>query len=154
MHLNLQRRSAAAFVCSAVTLLGGCAPSPGPEEAVRLWLNEAEAAVEGKDRRALLEMISERYEDARGNNRSDIDNILRAYFLRTRNIVLASKVDELAVIGDSAANVLLTAGMVGTEVGIVGLKADAYLFELELENDGDQWKLIGARWAELGEDLR
>jgi len=145
------RRIAAALVCTAI---GACAPSPGPEEAVRLWLQEAEAAVEARDRGGLMEMISERYTDARGNGRSDLDQILRVLFLRNRNILLVSKIDELTIIGDTAAQVRLTAGMTGAGGGVLGLSADAYRFELDLENDGDGWMLIGARWAELGGQLR
>ena len=145
------RRVAAALVCTA---MAACAPSPGPEEAVRLWLQEAETAVEDRDRDGLMEMISERYTDARGNNRSDLDQMLRVLFLRNRNIVLVSKIDELTIIGETAAQVRLTAGMTGTSDSVLGLSADTYRFELELENDGDSWMLIGARWAELGGQLR
>ncbi|MGH8167664.1 MAG: hypothetical protein ACREQ1_10515 [Woeseiaceae bacterium] len=145
------RRIAASLLCTAI---GACAPSPGPEEAVRLWLQEAEAAVEARDRDGLVELISERYTDARGNDRTNLEQILRAAFLRNRNIVLVSKIDELTIIGDTAAQVRLTAGMTGAGGGALGLRADAYRFELELENDGDRWMLIGARWTELGGQLR
>ena len=35
----------------------------------------------------------------------------------------------------------------------MGIRADAYNFELELENTDDEWMLIGARWGEVGGDL-
>ncbi|MEX2126521.1 MAG: hypothetical protein WD795_21685 [Woeseia sp.] len=142
---------AAALACAAV---GACTPSPEPEEAVRLWVNDAQAAVEEQDRNGLMEMISESYVDARGNDRSDLEQMLRIWFLRNRNAVVVSRIDDLTVVGDTAAHVLLTVGMAGTGDGVLGLTADAWRFELELENGGDRWVLIGARWAELGEDLR
>jgi hypothetical protein len=145
------RHISIALMCA---VMAGCGPSPGPEEAVRLWVKDAEASAEEKDRDGLMELISASYADARGNDRSDIEQMLRAYFLRTRDIVLASNIEEVTVMGDSAANVVLTAGMAGANDGVFGLSADAYRFELELENDGDRWMLIGARWAELGDDLR
>ena len=116
-------------------------------------MQEAESAVEDRDRDGLVKMISERYTDARGNDRSNLEQTLRALFLRNRNIVLVSKIDELTIIGETAAQVRLTAGMTGAGDGVLGLSADAYRFELELENDGDGWMLIGARWAELGGQL-
>ena len=141
--------------CAAVA---GCGASPGPEEEVRLWIQQAETAVENKDRGALMEMIAKRYADARGNDKEDIGQRLRLWFLKSRNIVLASKIDNVTVLGDTAAQVLLTAGMAhtGDEAGdgILGLTADAYRFELQLENDGDAWRLIGARWGEVGSELR
>ena len=145
------RLFALALVCGAAA---GCGASPGPEEEVRLWIRHAETAVENKDRGALMEMIADRYADARGNDREDIEQKLRLWFLRSQNIVLASKIDDVTIMGDTAAQVFLMAGMVGTDDGVLGLAADAYRFELQLENDGDAWRLIGARWGEVGSDLR
>lgn len=141
-----------------VVLLSACAPSIGPEEAVREWLSEAQAAAEARDRDRLMDMIAPGYADARGNDRDDVDRTLRLLFLRSQKILLVSKVDEVSLMGRSsdasAAQVLLTVGMAGTDSGILGLSADAYRFELELEKHDDDWQLIGARWGEVGQPLR
>lgn len=139
-------------------LLSACGPSTAPEAAIRQWLEDAQAAAEARDRGRLMDMVSPAYADARGNDRDDIDRLLRLVFLRSRNIVLVSKVDELKLAGDpagaSAAAVSLTVGMAGSESGILGLGADAYRFELEIEKQEDVWQLIGARWGEVGDALR
>jgi hypothetical protein len=162
-HVYLYQRSALASRvrrmtdCAAVALvwlLAGCGPSTAPEEAVRMWVSDAETAVENGDRRALMAMIAESYADSRGNDKADIERIVRVWFLRNRNILLASKTDRVTIIGDTAATVLLTAGMAGTGEGILDLSADAWRFELELVSDGRDWRLIGARWGELGGELR
>lgn len=133
----------------AAALLAGCsAPSP-PEEAVRAWLEAAEAAVEERDRGRLVEMIAEHYVDAHGNDRAAVEQRLRLYFLRNRNILVASNVEELEIIGGTAARVVLTAGLAGTEANAFGLRADAYRFELELVEEDEEWLLIGADWNEL-----
>lgn len=143
------------IVVFLLCVTAACGPAPAPEEALRSWLAEAEAAVEDKDRAALMTLMSERYADARGNDRGDIDRLLRLWFLRSGDIVLLSKIDELEIMGGSAANVSLTAGMTGSSGrNLLGLDADAYRLELELEREGDDWKLIGARWARLGDRLR
>lgn len=135
-------------------LLTACAPPVGPEEAIRQWIDAAQAAVEERDRGTLIDMISDSYVDARGNRRDDIDKILRLYFLRSQTIVLASNIDQLDLVDDSAANVLLTVGMAGSDTGLFGFSADAYRFELELAKRADTWQLIGSRWGALGEELR
>ena len=142
---------ACAVNCAAIA---GCQSRTGAEEAVRQWIQDAHAAVEGKERGVLGDMISDSYADARGNHKSDIEQMLRVWFLRSSNIVLVSKIDEMTVMGDSAATVLLTAGVAGTSEGVFGLDADALRFELELETTGDDWLLIGARWGKLGGELR
>lgn len=140
------------------TLLAACGPSTAPEAAIRQWLADAQSAAEARDRGRLMDMVSPAYADARGNDRDDIDRMLRLMFLRSQSILVASKIDELTLIGDpaeaSAAAVSLTVGMAGSDSGILALSADAYRFELELERHDDGWELIGARWGEVGQALR
>lgn len=129
-------------------LVAGCSAPEAPEEGVRAWLEKAEAAVEARDRDTLVDMISERYVDAEGNDRDAVDKRLRLYFLRHRNIVIASDIEELIVSGGTAARVVLTAGMAGRDGSPLGFSAERRRFELELEQDGGEWLLIGARWSE------
>ncbi len=136
-------------------LLAACAgPSAGPEEALRQWVAEAQAAAADLDRRSLVAMISENYADARGNDRDAIDKLLRLYFLRQKTVVLVMKIDEITISDQTAAEVLLTVAGVGTTTSVLGVNADAYQFSLELEIDDDEWMLIGASWGKLGQELR
>ena len=137
--------------CAFLTGCGG--PDAGPEEALRAWVEAAEAAAENKDRRGLLAMISENYVDSRGNDHEQIGNILRLHFMRQQSVAILTSIDDIEVMGDTAAQVSLTVGMAGTDASALGIRADAYNFELELENTDDEWMLIGARWAEVGRDM-
>ena len=139
----------------ALLLIAACGgPKSVPEEEIRAWLATAQERAEGKERRDLVDMISPAYADARNNKRDDIDGTLRIYFFRQNSIELVTKIDEIRVFGDSAAEVAMTVGMAGTNDGVLGFSADAYNFELELERDDDEWLLISARWGELGQELR
>jgi hypothetical protein len=136
-------------------LLCACGgPGTGPEAELRDWVERGVAAAEGKKRRELVGMISPAYADARGYDRDHVENILRAYFLRMNTVELLTSIDEISVIDDTAAELLITAGMAGTHDGVVGFSADAYQFALELEKDGSDWELISARWGQLGKELR
>jgi len=66
---------------------------------------------------------------------------------------LLTKIEEIRLYGDSAAEIELTVGMAGQNDSVLGFSADAYRFELELEREGGDWLLISARWGELGEEL-
>jgi hypothetical protein len=129
-------------------------PVSGPEEQLQHWVREGQAAVEAKERRELVRMISPAYKDSRGNDVGDIENMLRAYFFRQHSIKLLTSIEEIRMYGDSAAEIDLMVGMAGTNEGVLGFSADAYRFRLELENKDDDWQLISARWGEPGEDLR
>ena len=135
--------------------LAGCGEPPtAPEEALRNWVASGVAAVEAKERRRLVGMISPAYADARGNDRTSIEYTLRAYFKRMNNVQLITSIEDIRVIGDSAAEVVIKVGMAGTRGGVLGFSADAYRFAFELERDDDEWLLIAARWGELGKELR
>ena len=139
------------MMCAAQTACGG--PPEGPEDSLRQWVAEAEAAAEDLDRRGLVAMVSDSYADSRGNDRDAIDKTLRFYFLRQKSVELVMKIDELTIIDETAAEVLVTAAGVGITTQALGVNADAYQFSLELEKDDDEWMLIGARWGELGQEL-
>lgn len=135
-------------------MLVACGESPSePEEELRAWVAAGVTAAENKERRGLVGMISAAYVDARGNDRADIENMLRVYFLRQHKIGLLTKIEDITVYGDTAAKLDMTVGMAGTNDGVLGFSADAYRFELELEKDGNDWQLIAARWGELGDEL-
>lgn len=126
----------------------------GPEEAIRTWVAEGQLAAEAKDRRALVKMISPSYTDARGNSRDDIEDMFRFYFLRQNTVALITRIEELNVHADSAADLVLAVGMAGTNDGTFGFSADAYRFAMEFEQIDDKWLLTSARWGELRGDLR
>ena len=126
----------------------------GPEEELRMWITDMELAAEDKDRSAMLDKISEGYADARGNNRKDIGDTLLIYFLRQQSVAFVSTINAIRMSGDTAAEMMVTVAMAGTNEGAFGLSADAYKFELELESVDSEWFLIGAKWGELGHDLR
>lgn len=144
------RLSAAILAC---LLVAGCGNEPSdPESEVRAWVAKGVEAAESESRRDLMNMISEAYEDGRGNSREDIGNMLRVYFLRADNVTLLAHIDAVRIIGNDVAEVELNVGMAGATNSALGFSADAYKFSLELQKI-DDWQLISARWAEMGGKL-
>lgn len=142
----------ALIACAMLVACGG--PATGPEESLRQWVEQGQEAADEEDRSAILDMISPAYVDGRGNSRDDIGNILRVYFFRMHDVAFITRIEELNIVGETAAELVLTVGMAATHSGTLGFSADAYRFEMELEFDGDDWLLLGARWGELGGELR
>jgi len=83
-----------------------------------------------------------------------VEDVLRAYFFRMNKIELLTTIDEITVIDNSAAELLVTVGMAGSHDGLLGFSADAYQFSLELTKNEGAWTLISARWGQLGDELR
>lgn len=139
---------------AALLVLGACsADRAPPEQALRAWVDAAELAAESKDRAGLIDMISEDYADARGNDRTAIDRMLRVWFLRQNAIALLTKIDSIELYNDTAAQLTLTVGMAATNSNLLGLSADAYRFELDMVLNDEDWLLLAARWGEIGEEL-
>ena len=132
-------------VCLTLSACGG--PASAPEEEIREWVRVGVEAAQAKERRQLVGMISPAYADARGNDRNAIENILRAYFMRMNNVELVTSIEDIQVIGDTAAAMVIKVAMAGTHDGVLGFSADAYRFAFELQRNGDDWQLIAARWA-------
>ena len=149
--VNTLRLLLMTFVCCGLFACGD-APTP-PEEAIRAWVTQGQLLAEEKDRNALVDLISPSYLDARGNERDDIENMLRFYFLRMSNIKFLTNIDDIRVFGDDAAELDLTVGMAAANDGTFGFSADAYRFELELVREGDDWLLTSGRWGEVGDEL-
>ena len=145
----------AIYASALSALLVACSePSLGPEAEIRGWVARGIVAAEAKQRGTLLEMISPAYADSRGYDRARVGDILRVYFLRMNSIKLITSIDEVSVMGGSAAEVLVTVGMAGRHDGALGFSADAYQFSLELERGSGDWNLISARWGQLGGELK
>ncbi len=142
-------------IASVVFLLlcSACGEKVGPEQELRQWLSDGQAAAEAKQRSRLVAMISSSYADVNGYQRSQISNMLSVYFLRQKTVKLLTSIDDIRVFGETAAEIDLNVGMAGSNESALGFSARAYRFELELERDGDEWLLTSARWGSLGETL-
>ena len=141
-----------AFLAAA---LASCGEPPGSaEQQLRAWVDRGHEAAENKDRDALMDMIAPTYSDARGNSREDIENLFRFHFLRAKKVGLLVSIDDIAVFDDTAARVMLTVAMGATTDSALGLNADAWKFELDLENSGGDWLLVSGRWSDIGNELR
>ena len=138
------------------TALASCGEAPGSaEQQLRAWVDRGHEAAENKDRGALMDMIASTYSDARGNSLEYIENLFRFHFLRAKKVGLLVSIDDIAVYDDTAAQVMLTVAMGATTESALGLNADAWEFELDLEkNSGGDWLLVSGRWSDVGNELR
>jgi len=130
----------------AATLAAGCG-AEDPEADIRALLAQAEDAAEARDAGFFGALLGDAYRDTRGNGRDEAMRMLRGYFLANQRIEIVSRVDEVVLEGSDAARAVVHAGMVGQRAGagmLAGVDGDLYRFELELVNDGADWRIIGA----------
>jgi hypothetical protein len=118
---------------------------------LRALIERAEAAVEARDTGFFRSLISADYADRRGQDRDDVVNMLRAYFLLNQRIEVVNRIEAIELFGDDAASVKLQTAAVGLAEGrsILGIDGDFYRIELELGREGDGWRVIGADWNRM-----
>jgi hypothetical protein len=122
-----------------------------PDGELRALIERAEAAVEARDTGFFRSLISADYADRRGQDRDDVVNMLRAYFLLNQRIEVVNRIEAIELFGDDAASVKLQTAAVGLAEGrsILGIDGDFYRIELELGREGDGWRVIGADWNRM-----
>jgi hypothetical protein len=143
------------IACAVVAVLVSACGASDPEAEIRALLAAAEQAAETRDAGFFGDAVGAAYRDARGNDRDELVRSIRGYFIANQRIEIVSRVDEIVLEGADAARAVVHAGLLGQRTGaalIDGVEADLYRFELELVNDGGDWRIIGADYRRaLGE---
>jgi hypothetical protein len=65
-----------------------------------------------------------------------------------------ASIDDIEIFDESAAQVRLTVAMAATTDSALGFNADAYEFELDLEQADSEWLLVSGRWNDVRNELR
>jgi hypothetical protein len=140
-------------VLLASLLAGGCGESD-PEEALRARIQAAVDAAESRDTGFFRDLIGPEFADQRGHDRQALINMIRGQFIINQRVQVIIRIQEISLLGDDAAETLIAAGLVGSSgqaLSLGGISADLYRIQLEWVRDGDEWRVIGARWSRAGE---
>jgi hypothetical protein len=138
----------APFALLAAFMATSCS-TDDPAAQVRAVLSAAQAAAEARDIGFFRDFVGARYQDSRGNDREQLLNMLRGLFITHQKIEIVSRIDEIRLRGTDAAHAVVHAGLAGQRAGeslLGGLGGDLYRFEIELIDDGGEWRMIGAQW--------
>ncbi len=152
-----QRQS---LLCSFVFVAGifsGCGnEADSPEERIKESLAALEQAAEARELGPLRNAILDEYSDNEGHDKKSITQLIRVIFLRQQNIHLLTRIKSIQVLdtGNAIADVLVAmAGRPVDDVGtLMGLSADLFRFEVELKEQGGDWKVAGAIWRRATPD--
>lgn len=139
----------AALAVAAVS--NSCGGDPErPEAQIRRVLGAMEEAVERGDVSAFKEHISERYADDYGNDRRELMATVTFHVMRNGRRHAWLRIRQVDVREPSRAEVSLAAGLAGRPVrgpeDLAGLRADVYAVDLDLEREGQDWRVVWARW--------
>jgi len=140
-------------LAAIVLVLTACGREPSPEDRIREVIGAAETAAEARDLSDVMELVSDRYADLRGQDKAAIRDVMRGYFLINQSIHLLVTVDDIEFPGNDLANTHVTVGMLGRQDAGAddwALAADVYEFDVRLLNEDDEWRLVSAEWVRAG----
>ena len=119
----------------AVISLSACGSRSSDEQQVRELFAGAESAAEDRDASDVLAFVADDYEDANGNDKIQLQNFLRGYFLAHPKIELLVDIEELTFPAD---------GLAQAEISVTSVSLnDPDHARLKVEfrrNDGD-WQV-------------
>ncbi len=135
-----------------VVLFAACADeSSTPREArIRALIDNFEDLAEKGEVRALSDLISEEYADARGNKKASLQLLLTHYIGRHRSIHLLTRTARVDLQDSTHADVLVFVAMAGRPISSVrdlgAVRADLYHFNVAVAEEDGEWRVVGARW--------
>lgn len=135
-------------------LLAGCGGPVSPADEVRETLRRAQQSIEARNVSAVLDFVSDEYQDDRGRDKEQLRSALRGFFVLNPSIHLLARVQSVEFPADELAQARVTVGMLrsradeGTDD--LGLAADLHEFEFELIREGGEWQVRHARWRRHG----
>jgi len=120
---------------------------------VRHTVDAMETAAEARDVGDLMAFIADDFRDGYGQGRDELRRYVQGYFIANQSIHLLTRIDRIEFPHPDEARLQVTVGMVGREADAANawnLAADVHDFDVTLRRDGDDWRVIHAKWQRPG----
>lgn len=146
------RYSAIALI--ALVILGCSDSAVSPEAQLRQTISEAETSIKARDLSASMAFIDAGYQDQNGFELRQLRAMLAGYFLRHKSIFMLTKIENLEIVDEDKAKVLLFAGLAGSPQenapSLAAWRGDLIRLELKFIQQDDDWLLTQADWRRAG----
>jgi hypothetical protein len=135
----------------------GCGQNgDSPEQRIRDDLTALEQAAEEKDLGTLKGAILDSYNDNEGYDKKSVTQLIRLNFLRQQSIHLLTRIKSIELTDVTNANAVVYVAMAGRPLedtgALVNLSADLFRFQVELVEQGGEWKVARAQWRRATPD--
>jgi hypothetical protein len=139
-----------AFFQTAVLLLSACSDPQSSEQRVRNVIAGMQAAAEARDASDFMEFVATDFRNSSGQGFEDVQRYLRGYLLTHQSIHLLTRIEQLEFPVPQEAQVILSVGMAGKQVGggAMDMAANLYEFKLVLREESGDWKVINGAWRQ------
>lgn len=142
------------LIIGMIALIAGCGSELSAEAQITRDLRAMADAGEAGDIRVAASFVGATYRDLRGNDKRAVVNQLRLARLATDNLAVFLDIDSISLITSTLAEASVRARFAGIDTGRFALEGASYRFILEMEQDGNRWVIVAARWARGDGDPR
>ena len=133
------------FIGVLCAILSFACSRSSDEEQIRAIINSAEAAAEARHTSGIMDLIADDYSDDMGSDKSQLQNVLRGYFLTHPKIKLLVTIENVNVEGPDNARVHLELSTVGTEKfgdSSTSLTAQSEPLRIDFKRVGAKWRMV------------
>ena len=140
---------------AALLTIAACSSEQDPVEArVRALIGQIEQSIENRSVREVVNFLHADYTDPRHIDRRAAGASLFGLLQRHQTIHLFSLIKTVKPADDQgSAEAVVYVAITGVPVEsidtLISLKADLYRFELDLVDDGGEWRVIRSRWERV-----
>lgn len=125
----------ASLIFIVTLLLAACGTKTSDEQQVRALIDAIETAAEARDASDVLEHVADDYTDSDGLDKTQLQNLLRGYFLAHPKVELVVQIDSLEFPVDGLAQAVITVTTV--ELADPGRRR----LKVEFRRGGDGWRV-------------
>ena len=141
----------AVVLVSSLLALTACKKEQEPPEAqVRAVMREVSEAAKQARVKTLKSFVSEHYNDAQGNNRQAIGQLLTFHYMRHRSHHVFTLVRSVKALAPDSVKVVALAALAGQPIkgpeALAGLHADLFRFTFHFALEDDEWLCVRADW--------
>jgi len=143
----MQRTIILSLLAAGMLVLSGCGDSTSPEDQIRAVVAAAEKAAEERDLSDVMALVSDDYQDPRGQSKKDISDLMRGFFILNQSVHLITRVEDVKFPSDEVAKARVVVGMLGRQSQEDwSFAADVYTFDITLILENGNWQLQRADW--------
>ena len=140
--MTLRRRNY--FVAWFCVLAAVACSRSSDEDQIRAVIDSAEQAAEARDTSDVMQWVGERYQDDLGNDRAQLRNLLRAFFLMHPKIELLVNIKDVKIETATRARVHIELSMLGTELSgdSTSLTAKSRPLRIDFRKIDSKWQVV------------
>lgn len=132
-----------------VAQFSACGDPDSPEQQILGVIEKMEVAAESRDVGELVDLVSPHYRDAYANDREEVAQRIRGYFVLNQSIHLLTRIQDVSFSSADEARATVLVGMVGRDADAANawqLAAELYEFDIALLRENGEWQVSWAEW--------